>query len=155
MWARLNDSETGQIVFDPKPRASRWYGVRPFPFPPTEPPPEKTVTIVTFCPSSRRLAISPPQESATSSGCGATKTCVMAPESSSRSRREAALADQRHERDGAVVAFDPVVAVARHDQEVLPVARPDRQHQSPARRIELLPQRIRDRRRRRCDEDRP
>ena len=32
------------------------------------PLPEKTVMIVTFCPSSRRLAISPPHESATSSG---------------------------------------------------------------------------------------
>src|SRR5512147_531128 len=36
--------------------------------------------IVTFWPSSRRLAISPPQESATSSGCGATKTWVMGAE---------------------------------------------------------------------------
>src|ERR1041384_5109070 len=30
--------------------------------------------IVTFWPSSRKLAISPPQESATSSGCGDTNT---------------------------------------------------------------------------------
>ncbi len=34
--------------------------------------------IVTFWPSSRRLAMSPPHERATSSGCGATKTWVMA-----------------------------------------------------------------------------
>ena len=34
--------------------------------------------IVTFWPSSRRLAIRPPQERATSSGWGATKTWVMA-----------------------------------------------------------------------------
>src|SRR6058998_1766520 len=34
--------------------------------------------IVTFWPSSRRLAISPPQDSATSSGCGATNTWATA-----------------------------------------------------------------------------
>ena len=45
---------------------------------PTAPSPEKTVRIVTFWPSSRRLAMRPPHESATSSGCGATKTWVMA-----------------------------------------------------------------------------
>ena len=42
------------------------------------PSPEKTVRIVTVWPSSRRLAMRPPHESATSSGCGATKTWVMA-----------------------------------------------------------------------------
>ncbi len=74
MFSRLNASVVGQIALLPKPSASRWYWVRPA----ADPLPEKTVTIVTFWPSSRRLAISPPQESATSSGWGATKTWVMA-----------------------------------------------------------------------------
>ena len=75
-FERLKASVTGQIALLPKPRASRWYGVRSL----VAPFPEKTVMIVTFCPSSRRLAISPPHESATSSGWGATKTWVMAGE---------------------------------------------------------------------------
>src|SRR5690349_3315951 len=46
--------------------------------------------IVTFWPSSRRLAIMPPHESATSSGCGAMKTWVTAPRVY-RARRRAFL----------------------------------------------------------------
>src|SRR5215210_5967383 len=61
---RLKASVTGHIAFVPNPSASRWYDVSS----PFVPPPEKTVRIVTFCPSSRRLAMRPPQESATSSG---------------------------------------------------------------------------------------
>jgi hypothetical protein len=74
MAFRLNASLDGHSVFDPKPSASRWYGISPS----FEPSPEKTVMIATFCPSSRRPAIRPPQERATSSGCGATKMWVMA-----------------------------------------------------------------------------
>src|SRR3954452_15486365 len=111
MCARLKDSVTGQTAFEPNPSASRWYSVSPDPFDPALPAPENTVTIVTVWPSSRRLAIRPPQESATSSGWGATKTCVMAGRVyradfgdlgadslvavASVLRREAALADQR------------------------------------------------------------
>ena len=74
MSERLNASVFGHSAFDPKPSASRWYGVSRS----DEPSPEKTVRIVTVWPSSRRLAMRPPHESATSSGCGATKTWVMA-----------------------------------------------------------------------------
>src|SRR6478735_2609586 len=74
MSDRLNASVLGQRAFEPKPSASRWYGVSRS----EEPSPEKTVRIVTVWPSSRRLAMRPPQERATSSGCGATKTWVMA-----------------------------------------------------------------------------
>src|SRR6476661_6665764 len=74
MALRLNASVAGQCVFDPNPSASRWYADSRS----DAPSPEKTVMIVTFWPSSRRLAMSPPHESATSSGCGATKTWVMA-----------------------------------------------------------------------------
>ena len=74
MSLRLKASVAGQIAFEPKPSASRWYEVRS----PSLPAPEKTVRIVTVWPSSRRLAMSPPHESATSSGWGATKTWVMA-----------------------------------------------------------------------------
>ena len=76
MCARLKASVTGQTAFDPKPSASRWYGVSRSAFP----VPEYSVRIVTFWPSSRRLAMSPPHESATSSGWGAMKTWVMAGE---------------------------------------------------------------------------
>src|SRR4051795_6670857 len=64
MSARLNASGAGHIAFDPKPSASRWYEVRS----PDEPSPENAVMIVTVWPSSRRLAMRPPHESATSSG---------------------------------------------------------------------------------------
>src|SRR5665811_2250563 len=80
MLERLNASVVGQIALLPKPRASRWYGVSVL----VAPFPEKTVMIVTLCPSSRRLAMRPPQESATSSGWGATKTWVMAGEYTDR-----------------------------------------------------------------------
>ena len=76
--------------------------------------------IVTFWPSSRRLAIRPPHESATSSGCGATKTWVMAGRvyraATGRAvtlagpgHRAAARADERDEHAGAVGHVGPLV----------------------------------------------
>src|SRR4051812_9598048 len=115
MWERLNASDTGHIAFDPKPSASRWYVVSVLPLPAAGPAPENTVRIVTFWPSSRSPAISPPQESATSSGCGATKTWVMAGRVYRRPlpatlRLEPLLADQRHEHHRAVIGLGPRVA---------------------------------------------
>ena len=107
--------------------------------------PEKTVRIVTFCPSSRRLAIRPPQERATSSGWGATKTWVMAGRvyrAHSPARRseervealvgEAARPDERHEDAGAVGRLDPVVPMPDREGQDLPVAWPDRDDEAPA-----------------------
>src|SRR5262245_51516495 len=102
--------------------------------------------IATFCPSSRRLAISPPQESAASSGCGATKTWVMAGRvyqaarrpRATRSARKSLCADQRHEHARPVVPLDPVVAAARHEQQVLPPPVADRDDQPTAVGRELL-----------------
>ena len=70
---RSKDSVEGQIALPPKPSAWRWYEdmrVR-------SPCPEKTLMMITFCPSSRRCAISPPHESAASSGCGEMKMWLM------------------------------------------------------------------------------
>src|SRR5437773_3786492 len=122
--------------------------------------------IVTFWPSSRRLAISPPQESATSSGCGATKTWAMAgrvyrrsvgqrpgapalvaegrsPQSSRRSGVvvETLAADQRDEHARAVRPLDPLVALPDHDEQVLAIPGADRDDHPTAVRVELLPQR--------------
>ena len=73
---------------------------------PSPPPvPEYTVRIVTFWPSSRRLAMRPPHESAMSSGWGATKTWVIGwREYQRRSVSEAMLAKQRHEHGAARAA---------------------------------------------------
>src|SRR6478752_1289924 len=104
--------------------------------------------IDTVWPSSRRLAISPPQERATSSGWGATKTWVMAGRvyrsnlAPRRSPRPASLADERHERDRAVVPLGPLVAVPDDHEQVLAVARADRQHESSTGWIQLLTQRL-------------
>src|SRR6188474_1319562 len=122
MWARLNASVTGHIAFDPNPSASRWYSSRPLL--PSVGPPENTVRIVTFWPSSRRLAMSPPQESAASSGCGATNTWVMAGRvyqaaPCRRLAREPLRADQGHEHARSVVPLGPLVAVPRDEQQVL------------------------------------
>src|SRR6187401_3579082 len=100
--------------------------------------------IVTFCPSSRRLAMRPPQERATSSGCGATKTWVMAAPSISTGTGpdsepatpalispptflgEPARADQWDEHDGTVGRLSPVIAVADDERQHLVIAGPDR-----------------------------
>src|SRR6476646_10298793 len=102
-------------------------------------PPEKTVMIATFWPSSRRLAISPPQESATSSGCGATNTWVMArrvyrrpPVESVRCARPAGCADERDEHARPVRAFEPLVAVPLHDDQALLAGATDRDDQPAA-----------------------
>src|SRR5436190_5267788 len=156
MSERLNASLAGYMAFEPKPSASRWYGVNRS----ADPSPEKTVTIVTVWPSSRRLAISPPHDSATSSGCGATKTCVMPRRvyrAVSANRRSVVLepagTDERHEHACAVGLLEPLVAVSRHDHQLLMVARPDRDHE-PASVAELVTERLRDRRRGGCDDDR-
>ena len=93
-------------------------------------PPEYTVMIDTAWPSSRRLAISPPQERATSSGCGAMKTWVIAAEDSI-GRPSASLSDDRA--GSALVAvlpdqWDEDAGVERLSLRL--VARPphDRQH---------------------------
>src|SRR3990172_1128968 len=77
--SRRNASVEGQIAFEPKPSAARWYSLSPLP---AGGPPEKTEMMVTFWPSSRRLAMRPPHESAASSGCGEVKTWAIAPEDS-------------------------------------------------------------------------
>ena len=109
--------------------------------------------IVTFWPSSRRLAIRPPHERATSSGWGATKTWVMAgrvyrpgPRLAAvpRSAAEALGTDERHEDAGPFRSLDPLVAVPRHHGEDLAIARPDRDHE-PSAVGELVAERVRDR----------
>ena len=72
--------------------------------------------------------MSPPHESATSSGCGATKTWVMAgrvyraaPAGRRSSAREAFGADERDEDAVAVGLLEPVVAVAGDDRQELPI----------------------------------
>ena len=118
---------------------------------------------VTFWPSSRRLAIRPPHESATSSGCGATKTWVMAGRvyrgrpggrdaGGPGHRRVAAGADERDEHAGAIGHVGPLVPVAGHHGQHLAVARPDRDDQAGAVG-QLVAQGGRDDRRRRCDQD--
>ena len=77
--SRRKASVFGQTALDPKPSAARWYSLRASA---SRGPPEKTETMATFCPSSRRLAMRPPQESAASSGWGEMKTWVIAPEDS-------------------------------------------------------------------------
>src|SRR6185436_20308629 len=115
--------------------------------------------IVTFWPSSRRLAIMPPHESATSSGCGAMKTWVTAPRvyrapfcRRRASRLEAARTDQRDEDAVAVRALEPVVAVALHDRQQLSLARPHGDHE-PAALGELVAELVRDGRCRGGDDD--
>src|SRR5664279_559276 len=142
-FERLNASVVGQIALLPKPSASRWYGVRLL----VAPLPEKTVMIVTFCPSSRRLAISPPQERATSSGWGATKTWVMAGEYTDRpgpdpDLRPAACAAERHEDAGAVAGGDQLRAAPLHENQLLLPPTAHRDHQ-PSTVGELLDQRVR------------
>src|SRR6476620_1522049 len=118
MSLRLKASVAGHIAFDPKPSASRWYGDSAS----DVPSPEKTVRIVTVWPSSRRLAMSPPHESATSSGCGATKTWVMAgrvyraaPAGRGSSAFETFRTDERDEDAVAVGLLEPVVAGGGHN----------------------------------------
>src|SRR5688572_22845214 len=105
--------------------------------------------IVTFWPSSRRLAMRPPHERATSSGRGATKTCVMAGRvyPAAPSVREPPRPDERHEDTGAVARLDPFVAVAERPGQHLPIAGTHRDHQSAAV-AKLLPELVGDRRRR-------
>src|SRR3954468_1639519 len=117
MWARLKDSDTGQIAFDPKPSASRWYADGLVPFPAAAPPPENTVRIVTFWPSSRSPAIRPPQDSATSSGWGATNTWVMRAEyteqrSSKRPAMPAAIVRTECQRQPPVPIEQPLAELA-------------------------------------------
>ena len=98
--------------------------------------PEKTVRIVTFWPSSRRLAIRPPQERATSSGWGATKMWVMAAEYIEAARRSA----QPHPSSptsgtnthGPSDDLAPLVAVADDQEQLLLDARPDRDDETAA-----------------------
>jgi len=59
--------------------------------------PEKTLMMITFCPSSRRWAISPPHESAASSGCGETKMWLI---SKGSREQEGHLRRARHARYG-------------------------------------------------------
>src|SRR5688572_22825811 len=96
-----------------------------------------------FWPSSRRLAISPPHERATSSGCGATKTWVMGGEYTGGSGAPARLAEQRDEDAGAVRALDPLVAVPRDHEQLLGPSAADRDHQA-APVAQLVPERLRD-----------
>src|SRR6476661_7438236 len=110
--------------------------------------------IATFWPSSRRLAISPPQESAASSGWGATKTWVMAgrvyqaaPPRRPALAREALRPDERDEHARAVVRLEPLVAMPPHQEQVLAVTVADRDDEPPAVRRELLAERRGDRRR--------
>src|SRR6478752_4502671 len=132
MSLRLKASVAGHIALDPNPSASRWYGDSAS----DVPSPEKTVRIVTVWPSSRRLAIRPPHESATSSGCGATKTWVMAGRvyrgrpgvrdaGGPRSPRVAAGADERDEDAGAIGHVGPLVPVPGHHGQHLALTRPD------------------------------
>src|SRR4029079_3746338 len=100
--------------------------------------------IDTVWPSSRRLAIRPPHESATSSGWGATKTWVMAGRvyragwSRRVTGREPAGPDERHEDAAAVGRLGPVVAVAVDEHEDLLVAWPDGDHEAAAGRPQLV-----------------
>src|SRR5512140_878147 len=113
--------------------------------------------IETLWPSSRRLAISPPHDSATSSAWGAMKTWVIGSEDRTSgvgrggaaarygaSGRPAALADERHEHDRSVGPLPPFRrGLAFDDDQLLDVARPDRDDEASAH-CELLPQRVRD-----------
>src|SRR5262245_25178783 len=94
----------------------------------------------------------PPQERATSSGCGATKTWVMAgrvyravpaARAPRASRREAARADERHEDARPVRRLVPVIPAPRDEGQDLEVARPDRDDEATAVR-QLVAQRRRD-----------
>src|SRR3990170_1288110 len=99
--SRRNASVFGQSALLPKPSAVRWYSVIV-----DSGPPLKTVTMATFWPSSRSEWIRPPQERATSSGWGATKTWVTSEEDSiaastrgDASALEAVAPDERDEDD--------------------------------------------------------
>src|SRR5262245_24427641 len=114
--------------------------------------------IVTAWPSSRSDAISPPQDSAASSGCGAMKTSVIAAEDSigrpgsgrhqgpRRSPWIAVSADQRDEDARVEGALLGGVPDAPDDRQDLALARPDRDHEARAF-LELLHEGIRDGRR--------
>ena len=103
-------SVSGQMALLPKPSAARWYSDS-WPLP--APAPVKTVRIVTFWPSSRRLAIRPPQDRATSSGWGADEDVGhrLARILSGHQLREAMLAHEGHE-DGRLqrLALKPSAA---------------------------------------------
>src|ERR1700693_1410486 len=103
--------------------------------------------------------MSPPHESATSSGCGATKTWVMAgrvyraaPSGRPPSGLEAPGADQRHEDAIAIRALGPFIAMARHDGQQLAIPGPDRDDE-PTALGELLTERLRHGGRCRGDDD--
>src|SRR5450759_3909409 len=148
---RLNASLVGQIALLPKPSASRWYGVSVR----VASLPEKTVMIVTFCPSSRRLAMSPPQESATSSGWGATKTWVMAGEYTDHpgpDLRPTACAAKGHEDARAVAGGGQRRAAPLHEDQLLLSPTAHGNHQPPTVG-ELLDQRVRHVGRRRGHDD--
>ena len=114
--------------------------------------PEKTVTIVTVWPSSRRLAIRPPHESATSSGWGATKTWVMAGRVY-RARTGARSGVAQRSQPPAPTSGTKTQALSgrsvhsfaapRHDGQDLAVARADRDHEPGAVR-ELVAERMGD-----------
>src|SRR4051812_24543627 len=115
--------------------------------------------IDTGWPSSRRLAMRPPHESATSSGWGATKTWVMAGRvyRARWSRRvtlgEATGPDQRHEHARPVGRLRPIVPMPLDEHQDLLVTWADRDHETAAVGGELRLQLDRDGRRRRGDDD--